>query len=252
MIETRDVDGVRVLQLAHGKANLLDTDLLAGLDESLDHAEKVPIGAVVLTGTGNIFSAGVDLFRVTEGGKEYLEEFLPALSESIVRLFTFPKPVIAAVNGHAIAGGCILVCACDARLGIPEGGRIGVTELKVGVPFPAAALEVVRFVVPGNRLSEAILEARTYSPKDALAMGYLDRLVDPDELLDRAVEQASRLAELGERVFSFSKRQLRREAFESIERQRPTSDKEVLEAWSRPHTLRRIREYLDQTLGRRS
>ena len=91
-----------------------------------------------------MFSAGVDLKRLAAGGPGYAATLLPALSDCFARLFFHPRPVIAAVNGHAIAGGCVLACAADRRLGARGPGRIGVTELLVGVPFPALALEIMR------------------------------------------------------------------------------------------------------------
>ena len=250
MIETRDSSDVRILRLAHGKANVLDTELFAALEGALAAAETEAVKAVVLTGTGNIFSAGVDLYRVVNGGRAYLEEFLPALSLGLLRLFTFSKPVVAAVNGHAIAGGCVLACACDARVGARGSGRIGVPELRVGVPFPAAALEVVRFTVGDQRLSQLVFGGATYLADEAQALGLLDHVVDPENLLDTAISEAQRLSQIEARVFAFSKRQIRQQAVETIRRESQQSDSEVLAMWSAPDTQAAIRAYLDATLGR--
>ena len=97
--------------------------------------------AVVLTGQGKIFSAGVDLKRLSEGGADYIRKFLPVLHKLYDTVFYHPKPVVAAINGHAIAGGCVLACCADRRIMAREGGRIGVTESLVGVPFPALAFD---------------------------------------------------------------------------------------------------------------
>src|SRR5216683_6145023 len=127
--------------------------------------------AVVLTGTGAIFSAGVDLVRLLEGGAPYIREFLPALSTMLATVFAHPKPVVAAINGHAIAGGCVLACAADRRLMAREGGRIGVTELLVGVPFPPAAMEIMRCATAPQYFEEAIFSGATYAPPDAVTRG---------------------------------------------------------------------------------
>src|SRR5258707_11749875 len=100
--------------------------------------------AVVLTGTGAIFSAGVDLLRLLEGGAPYIRKFLPALSTMLATVFSHPAPVVAAINGHAIAGGCVLACAADRRLVVRDGGRSGLTEFPVGVPFPSSAMVIKR------------------------------------------------------------------------------------------------------------
>ena len=104
MIESTTKDGVAVLTMRHGKANALDTELCQALCGALDDAAD-SVAAVVLTGAGSVFSAGVDLKRVTAGREGYLAAFLPELRRAFTRLATFELPVVAAVNGHAIAGG---------------------------------------------------------------------------------------------------------------------------------------------------
>ena len=125
MIHREPHGPITVLRMDHGKANAMDVELLDGLSEALAEADASDAQALVLTGTGRIFSAGVDLFRVLDGGAEYLGRFLPALSRALKDLFAFPRPVVAALNGHAIAGGCILACACDHRADGAGSGRLG-------------------------------------------------------------------------------------------------------------------------------
>ena len=148
MIETSDENGVAVLRLAHGPVNALDLELLTALPRALDGVADAP--AVVLTGAGRCFSAGVDLKRIVEGGPEYVAEFLPALGRAALTLFTHPRPVVSAVNGHALAGGCVLAAAGDHR--VMGAGTIGLTELAAGVPFPAVPLEIMgtRWATPQN------------------------------------------------------------------------------------------------------
>ena len=155
MLETEDRSGVTVLRLKHGKVNALDTELLRAITAAFQDLD--PTAAVVLTGHGSAFSAGVDLKRIVDGGQPYVREFLPALTETFLAVFNHPGPVVAAVNGHAIAGGCVLAAACDARL--MSGGRIGLAELSVGVPFPTVALEIMRHAV-GPAVGNLVLTAR--------------------------------------------------------------------------------------------
>jgi enoyl-CoA hydratase len=142
MIERTDSDGIVTLRLAHGKVSAMDLELCEELRRQLDASRHAR--ALILTGTGSSFSAGVDLFRLIDGGAAYLERFWPALSGVLDTLFVFPRPVVAAVNGHAIAGGCFLAASCDYRL--MSGGKIGVPELLVGVPFPTVIMEILKFV----------------------------------------------------------------------------------------------------------
>src|SRR5437764_8628045 len=125
MIERSESEGIVTLRLAHGKASAMDIELCDALRREL--AASRDARAVILTGSGSIFSAGVDLFRMLKDGAGYVERFWPALSGVLEELFLFPRPAIAAANGHAIAGGCLLVAACDHRL--MSGGKIGVPEL---------------------------------------------------------------------------------------------------------------------------
>jgi enoyl-CoA hydratase len=223
---------------------------MEGLEAQLDDLLAPSAKAVILTGTGTIFSAGVDLFRVVAGGEDYVVRFLPKLASAIRKLFEFPKPVIAAANGHAIAGGCILVAACDYRLMCAGTGRIGVPELIVGVPFPAFAIEVVRFVVPRERLQEVVYTGKTFLPEDALVKGLVDEVVEPADLQDRAFEIARQFAALPPESFRLTKRQLRVSALSHAEHLGSWSDAEALAVWSAPATRERIRAYLEKSVGR--
>src|SRR5262245_63242137 len=135
-------------------------------------AEIPPACAVVMTATGRTFSAGVDLVRLLEGGAPYIRKFLPALSTMFAAVFSHPPPVVAAINGHAIAGGCVLACAADRRLMARDGGRIGVTELLVGVPFPPVAMDIMRCAGAPQFFAEAIFSGATYAAPEAVARGF--------------------------------------------------------------------------------
>ncbi len=249
MIHREDRDIVTILRMEHGKANAVDTDLFADIDTALDAAEASR--GLVLTGTGAIFSAGVDLFRVLEEGTPYLEKFLPALSRTVRRLFTFPRPIVAAVNGHAIAGGCILAAACDYRVMNSEKGQIGVTELRVGVPFPADALGVLRFLLPAHHVQSLVYSGRTLAAAEALEIGLVEETAEADMVLDRACEAARRLAALSVEAFGISKQQIRQPALERMQAQAAETDAQVLEVWSRPETLAGIRAFLSKTVGKK-
>lgn len=251
MIHREDRDGVVVLRMEHGRAQALDTELLTALHDAFRDLEDEGPDAVVLTGTGSIFSAGVDLYRVLDGRREYLDAFLPALRRGVRRLFSFPRPVVAAVNGHAIAGGCILACASDLKVMADGDGRIGVPELRVGVPFPVAPLEVLRFAVPPQHLQKMAYVGRTYGAKDALAWGLVDELVPPDRLLERAVEAAQELAAIPAGSFEITKATLRRPTLERMDRLEPEVEPRVRELWASPDILDHLREYVERTLGKR-
>jgi len=243
MIERTLDDGVLTLRLAHGKASAMDVELLEALSGEL--AAAADARAVVLTGTGGIFSAGVDLFRILDGGAAYVDRFVPLLSTFVRALFALPVPVVAAVNGHAIAGGGVMTLAADYRLMAEGGGRIGVPELLVGVPFPSAPLEVVRFVVPPHRIQALVYTGLTLPPHDALAMGLLDEVVPADALAARAREVALQLASLPPEAFRATKRALRADALARMDAA-AEYDRGVHALWSAPETHDRIRAYMER------
>src|SRR5688500_14556724 len=213
MIERTDSNGIATLRLTHGKASALDLELVDGLARVIaEIAFSDDTRAVILTGTGPIFSAGVDLFRLTEGGDEYISRFVPALSRMLLDLFSLPKPLVVAVNGHAIAGGCIFTLTGDYRIMAASNARIGIPELLVGVPFPPAVIEVIRFSVPPPHLQSLIYTGKTVPPDEALRLGLIDEVTSPESLLARATEVATQLAALPANIFKLTKRQLRDKA----------------------------------------
>jgi enoyl-CoA hydratase len=245
MIEREENDGIVTLRLAHGKASAMDVELLEAFNRELDAAGEAR--AVIVTGTGSIFSAGVDLFRILDGGDGYTRRFVPLLSEFVLKMFAFPRPVVVAANGHAIAGGGVMVLAGDYRLMADGKGRIGVPELLVGVPFPAAALEAVRFAVPGDRVQSLVFTGRAFGPAEARAERLVDEVVPAESLMDRAREVATQLAALAPDAFRLTKQYLRAPAMERI-RASAAYDEQVLAAWSSPGTHARIRDYLERTV----
>lgn len=236
--------GILTLRLAHGKASAMDLELCETLRTELESvAGSDDVKAVILTGTGSIFSAGVDLPRMINAGGDYAPRFVEALDGVLRALFLFPRPVIAALNGHAIAGGAIMAFACDYRL--MSGGRIGVPEALVGVPFPALALEIVRFAIPQQHLQPMLYMARTIEADAARAMGIIDEVVSADQLLPRATEVALQLGAIAPQTFALTKRQLR----EPFLHAQPNKEADAL--WAAPETHARIREYLARTIGKK-
>ena len=246
MIDVRIDAGIAVLTLKHGKANALDLELCDAL--AVRFAELRTAKAVVMTGQGRIFSAGVDLKRLSEGGADYIRAFLPALHKLYDSVFFHPKPVVAAVNGHAIAGGAVLACCADRRIMAREAGRIGVTELLVGVPFPALAFEIVRFAVPPRYLPEVTLSGATYATDAALDIGWIDEIAEPADLMEDALAVARELAELSPPAFAQTKAQIRAAVSERLVQSGEATDKAVTAIWTAPDTLARVRDYFARTL----
>lgn len=250
MIDSKIVDSVAVLAMAHGKVNALDIEFCDALAGRFNDLRRLDAKAIVLTGKDGIFSAGVDLKRLSAGGADYTRQFLPALHRLFDAVFFHPKPVIAAVNGHAIAGGCVLACCADRRIMARDAGRIGVTEILVGVPFPALAFEIVRFAVPPRYLSEFTLSGATYATDEAQRLGWVNEVTDSGQLINRAIAAAKELSLLSPAAFAQTKLQIRQPVAERLKKSGEATDKAVTDIWAAPATLSYIREYVARTLSK--
>jgi enoyl-CoA hydratase len=250
LIEREDVDGVAVVRLAHGKVNVLDLELLAAITSTFRELDADAHRAVVLTGAGRAFSAGVDLWRIADGGADYVAAFLPALSTAFEAVFRAGKPVVAAVNGPAIAGGCIFAACCDHRVIADVGASIGVTELLVGVPFPTSALEILAYAAGPPAARAAILGGAAYEPVEALTRGLVDEVVPAPALLGHAIAVARRLAAVPPDTHRLTKQQLHRATDERIARLKAEDDPRVRELWTARVADGSIRAYMQSIRSR--
>jgi len=248
MIAITERDGIAIVTLAHGKANTLDTEFCAALIKAFVKLKSAKARGVVLTGQDGIFSAGVNLIRARDGGPRYIRKFLPVLNKMFDTVFHFEKPLVAAINGHAVAGGCVLACCADSRLMARDAGRIGITELLVGLPFPALAFEVIRFVAMPPDLPALLYTGETFPPPDALDRGLIDEIVEPSALLDRAVEKAQRLAALSPQAFAATKQQLRLDVTDRMKKHGRRIDAAATKIWASPKATETIRDYVARTL----
>ena len=243
MTKADAADGVAIVRFDHPPVNALDLDLLDVIIASMRNVE----GPVVITGAGRCFSAGVDLPAIVDGGAEYAERFVTALSEAFLAVFDHPAPVVAAINGHAIAGGCVFAMCADVRL--MSAGTMGLTELAVGVPFPVAALEICRFAM-GTSATRAALQAKTIDPDTALARGWVDAVVPSDELIPRAIASARELGQYSPAAYAATKRQLHQPARAVIDAGAEL-DAEVRANWMTEDTRSRIATFIDALARRR-
>jgi enoyl-CoA hydratase len=251
MIERKQVsDNVTVVRFDHGPVSALDLEFLLALRGEL--AELSDLGtALVLTGTGSSFSAGVDLFRILNGGDDYVAQFIPALSGVFDDLFAYRRPVVAAVNGHAIAGGCVIACCADHRFMADGKGRIGVPELLLGVAFPASALAAVRFATGDVGVADLVYSGVTLLPAEAQRRGLVDEVVPEADLLDRAIVKAEQLAAIVPDAFAHTKRSLRDRFWTEVESTGRQRDLEMLEVWKNPGTHAAIAAYVEKTIGKK-
>ncbi len=203
-IRTERHEAVLLVHLDDGKANALSPTLIEGLHAVLDRAEK-EAGAVLLAGRPGRFSAGFDLATMGAGA-DAARALVTAGAELLLRLLEFPRPLVAACTGHALAAGALLLLASDTRLGARGAFKIGLNEVAIGMRLPIFAVEMARARLAPPHFTRAVLQAEIYAPEGALEAGFLDRLTEPERLLEAAREEAMRLAGLPAAAFAGTKR----------------------------------------------
>ncbi len=221
---------VSVIRLECGKANAIDHDFLDTLVQALDEVLDQGARAVVLTGYDQFFSAGLNL-KSLPGTREGMLAFVDEFEHGLRQLLTYPLPVVAAINGHAIAGGCVFASACDRRLGADGTYRIGLSEVDVGVPFPGLALAIMQNVVAKPWMTEVVLGARLLSPNEALEAGILPRVIPAGSLLDEAAGEADRLGEKPQPAFRLTKAAIRERWMAAIESRAGEAREQFVECW---------------------
>lgn len=191
-VHTSVVDRIAVVTLARGKVNAINGTLLDDINSELDRLERDgDVDAIVLTGREKFFSFGFDVPELRAMSRTGLARFLARFTAMLLRIFTFHKPIIAAVNGHATAGGCMLIMACDFRVAEQGRAKIGLNEIDLGVSVFLGSAEMLRYWV-GNRNAELILsEGTMYSVAQAESLGMIDETVAPDRLMDTAIAKAT-------------------------------------------------------------
>ncbi len=198
---------VAVIRMDDGKANALSVAMIDALLDALTRAEE-EASAIVLTGRPERFCAGFDL-RVMMSGPEQAKALLGRGSELLLRLYGATVPLVIACTGHAMAGGALVVLTGDTRIGAQGAFKIGLNEVAIGLPVPVLAMEFARSRLTAAELTRATLMAQIYTPDDAMRAGYLDSVVDAEQLLDKAKEEATRLGALARSAFRATKIRLR-------------------------------------------
>jgi len=240
-MEVEIQDGVALLRMRAPKANAIGKTWLARMDQLLADLESRAPAAMVLVGEGRAFSAGLNLPEIIELDRAGLQRFILAFSRTMLRVASLPWPVVAAINGHAIAGGCVLAMQADERIMAEGEGRIGLNEIQLGIGLPAIVLETMRWQVPPSTLFPVAVEGELVDAQRALSLGLVHEAVTPDELLQRARARARHLGGLPGAAFRQIKRNLREPAREAVERRAAEDAADWVETFFSPQGQERLR-----------
>ena len=221
-----DVDrrgSVAVVTLRRPPANAMNLELTGGIAAVFqdlakqDLASNDAVRSVVLTGEGKSFCAGVDLKAVPSFDQADQRRMVDALNRAFYAVYSCPVPVVCAINGHAVAGGLVLALCCDWRIAVDTPFIAGLAEVRVGVPYPVAAMEVVRQELRPDVARRLVLFGEDMTATAAIDAGMFDEMVDSGKLLERAQAKADEFAALPQAAFAASKKQLRSRASQAIE-----------------------------------
>jgi enoyl-CoA hydratase/carnithine racemase len=190
-------DNVAILRLTNGVTNPISLELIKDISKNLKKLkEDSSVGGVVLTGSNNkFFSIGFDLPNLYKQGEKQIRTFYKSYNRLCLNLYTFPKPTVAALTGHAIAGGCILALCCDYRV-IASGKKLmGLNEIKLGVPVPYPGDVILKQII-GTRYAQMIMEmGEFFGPESLLQMGMVNEIERIKIVLERSIRQAKLLGE---------------------------------------------------------
>jgi enoyl-CoA hydratase len=241
------VDDIAILRMNAGKANAMDRAFLERLDALVGQCRDAR--AVVITGYDHYFSAGLALPALIDLDRPAMAELIDLFSRTMLGVYTLPMPVIAAINGHALAGGCVLALQTDRRIIVDDGIKLGLNEVQLGIGLPALVIETLRAEVPPTSLGPLAREGRVVLPHEALEMDLVHALAQPDDLEARAIDNARSLIRLPAAAYAQVKRTLRAPVVRAIEATRAEVDVTWLDTWFSDEAQTRLREAVARLRG---
>ncbi len=234
---------VAVVVLCRGKVNALDEPTIDELNDRFRGIEAdEAVRAVVFSGEGKFFSFGFDIPGFLGHSKVDFSRFLTKFTDLYTYLFTYPKPVVAALNGHAVAGGLMLALACDRRFMAAGKGKVGLNELAFGSSVFAGSVGMLRFAVGNRNAEEVLYTGAMYFPEEALRLGLVDEVCPGEELLWKATTAARELGAKSRPAFQSIKRLLRNPVEEGMRRRESVSIGEFVDIWYSEATWGNLQE----------
>ncbi len=236
-------EGIAKIALARGKVNAINETVVDELAQRLNSLAQDPdVRSVVLTGTGKFFTFGFDIPEFLSYPKEDFIRYLTKFTDLYRLIFMYPKPVIASLNGHTIAGGCMLAIACDYRIMVSGKARISLNEINFGSSLFAGSVDLLKMWLGQRPAEVAAYSGAMYGAEDALKIGLVDRVCSEAEL-ERETDKAAR--ELGEKdpaAFAGIKKLLRSQLADSIIARERQSILDFVEIWYSEKTWKNLQD----------
>jgi enoyl-CoA hydratase/carnithine racemase len=235
--------GIATLVLQRGKVNAINDTVVEEINSALSELEKdTTVRAVIFTGHGKFFSFGFDIPQFLSYSKKDFAQYLTRFTELYTYLFLYPKPVVAAVNGHAIAGGCMLALACDLRIMVRGKAKIALNEIGFGSTVFAGSTEMLRFCVGGRNAAQILYSGTMYTAEEAAELGLVDRVTTEDDLMAEATEAATEIGSKPAPAFHDIKMLLRGPVADQMRRREGSSIRDFVDIWYSETTRENLKD----------
>lgn len=235
-------DGIAKVALTRGKVNALNEPMITQINDCFADLKNDPrVHAIILTGSGNFFSFGFDIPEFLTYSKDAFIKFLVKFTDLYSYLFLYPKPVVAALNGHTMAGGCMLASTCDYRIMVSGKAKISLNEITFGSSVPAGSIEMLKFCVGSKNAASILYQGAMYSAAEAFEVGLIDQVTSEENLATEAGKIAKNLSEKEESAFRSIKELLRRPIAEEMKKRELDSILEFVDIWYSEKTWKNLK-----------
>lgn len=249
-VERHDYGEIRELRLARPPANALDPALVAELRAALDEAPRTGARALVLSGRPGLFSGGLDVPALLAFDRPAMTRFLGEFLDLLRSVALSEIPVVAAITGHAPAGGAVLAIHCDHRVMASGEFRIGLNEVRVGIPLPQSLHSVLVRLV-GRRQAERLgVRGLLVPAAEALAIGLVDELAAPDEVVPRALEVAGDYLSLPPTAMRRTRELARRDLAAIFDREQRVTWESFVDDWFSAETRGALQALVERLMNK--
>jgi len=239
-------DRLALITLNRGKSNAIDREMLTELIDMLHNINNdANIGGVIITGKEHFFSAGLDLIALYSYNEEEIKSFWNLFLDFTAKIVAFKKPMVAAINGHAPAGGCVIGLACDARVMAEGKYIIGLNEIPVGIIVPDSVFQLYSFWLGRAHASRSLLEGKLFSPEEALSIGLVDELVNPASIMTAAERRIRKYMAMEPNTWQQSKLNIRKELIAATAADQSATLDTLLAQWWSPSSRNLLKMIID-------
>jgi 3,2-trans-enoyl-CoA isomerase len=239
-------DHLSLITLDRGKSNALNREMITELNDMLHNIAGDPnIAGVIINGKEPFFSAGLDLIELYNYNEEEAESFWHLFLNFIANITAFKKPMVAAINGHSPAGGCVIALACDYRIMAEGKYIIGLNEVPVGIIVPNSIFNLYAFWLGTATAARSLLEGKLFTPEEALQVGLIDELVNPASILTAAERKIRKYMAMEPNTWQQSKLSIRKDLIVSTSADQSEALKVMLQQWWAPATRNILKTIID-------